>query len=202
MLFASQIQDLKSYLPWVIAAKEKKSLRAIIEQRRRVYDKEQAASDSLAIVAKIEQLPWFREAKVVMLYYPIRNEVNLLPLVQKYKDEKTFLLPVTHSTWIEPRRYEGEDKIHKGQHHQIPEPLTEAYSGKIDLILVPGVAFDKDLNRLGRGGGYYDKFLRKQKRVHKVGVGYDFQLRQSPIPHQYFDQKLDAVVTPSRSIGL
>lgn len=200
MLFESQIRDLLAVIPWFVKRKEKRSLRAIIEQRRRVYDKEQAAHDAKAAIAQIEQMTWFREAKVVMIYYPIHNELDLRGLIKKYGEEKTFLLPVTHRKYIEPRKYEGEDTIRKGHHHHIPEPQTAPYDGPIDLIIVPGVVFDKQKNRIGRGGGYYDKFLKEQRGVHQIGVCYDFQLRKNEIPHFWFDRKVDRVVTPSQTI--
>lgn len=201
MLFEGYIHDLVKMIPWVAKRSEQRSIRAIIEQRRRIYDVQLAAVDSEAIVAQIEKLPLFHEAKTVMLYYPIHNEVDLRSLVKKYAGEKTFLLPVTHRNWIEPRRYEGEDKLRKGRHHSIPEPQTEPFEGTIDLIFVPGVVFDKQLHRIGRGGGYYDKFLRKHKRVKKIAVAYDFQIRKRTLPHLWLDQKVDQIITPTQSIG-
>ena len=95
MLFEAQIHDLKMMLPWVAARKEQRALRAIIEQRRRMLTKEEVAADSARIVAQIEQMSAFRDAKVILLYYPIHNEVDLRPLLTKYGDQKTFLFPVT-----------------------------------------------------------------------------------------------------------
>lgn len=200
MLFEGQIHDLKLRLPWERKKREKSSIRGIIEQRRRIYPAEKIASDSQAIVAKIEQMTCFKEAKTVMIYYPIHNEVDVRELVKKYKDEKIFLLPVTHRRYMEPCRYNGEDKLRKGHLH-VPEPQTEPYKGSIDLIIVPGVVFDKELNRIGRGGGYYDKFLRRHRSAFQLGVCYDFQLRDKEIPHSFFDHKVQRVVTPSQSIG-
>lgn len=201
MLFEGQIHDFLQLLPWVQKKRQKRSLRSVIEQRRRMYDPEKAKSDSEAIVARIEQMEWFLEAKTVMIYYPIKNEVDLRALVHKYKGEKTFLLPVTHRRYIEPRVYEGEDKIRKSHHHHIPEPQTHRFDGDIDLILAPGVVFDKSCNRIGRGGGYYDKFLRQHRNAHQVGICYDFQLRKSEIPHFFYDHRMQRVVTPTQTIG-
>ena len=92
--------------------------------------------------------------------------------------------------------YEGNAKMHRGKYN-IPEPTTEPYVGDIDLILVPGVGFDKRGNRLGRGGGYYDKFItRLGRKTLLVGVGYDFQLVEE-VPANRWDKRLDYVVTPS-----
>ena len=202
-LFAGQIHDLISLLPWSKLKRQKRALREIFNQRRRVYSKTEAEEDSHILVQRICQLPQFQKAQTVMLYMPVHKEVNLKPLMELYKDQKTFLLPVTHrhrSMTAHP--YAGEEQMKKSKHHHIYEPTTAPYKGTIDLIFVPGVAFDKHSYRLGRGGGYYDKFLRRHPQALKVGVGYDFQIHKSDIPHSFLDTKLDAVITPTKTIGL
>ena len=201
MLFASQLHDLKNFLPWVVLKKEKQAVRALIEQKRRIYPREQAKADSEAIIARLEQLPCFRDARTIMIYYPIHNEVDLRPLLQRYKDQKTFILPVTHSKGLEPRKYVSEETMQRGR-YSVPEPQTATFKGQIDLILVPGVIFDLKCNRIGRGAGFYDRFLKKHKDVPQLGVAYDFQIKNHDIPHSHFDKPVDGVITPSRSIGL
>lgn len=201
MLFEAQIHDLKNFLPWVHLRKEKQSLRALVEQKRRIYPAEQIKADSEAIISQLERMQWFRDAETVMIYYPIHNEVDLRPLLKRYEGQKTFLLPVTHRKSIEPRRYDGDDMMRRGK-YQVPEPQTSEWKGKIDLILVPGVVFDPLCNRIGRGGGFYDRFLKKYSNVHQVGVAYDFQVKKHEIPHSRFDHPLDRIITPTQTIGL
>lgn len=201
MLFESQLHDLKSMFPWQVTRKKKQAIRALVEQKRRIYPHEQAKADSEAVIARLEQLPLFKEAQTIMIYYPIHNEVDLRPLLKRYEGQKTFLLPVTHRRYIEPRQYLGEEMMQRG-HYQIPEPQTTEYKGKIDLILVPGVAFDLKCNRIGRGAGFYDRFLRKHKRTQQIGVAYDFQIKKHELPQSFFDHPLNGVITPSQSIGL
>ena len=86
--------------------------------------------------------------------------------------------------------------------YSVPEPQTATFKGKIDLILVPGVVFDLQCNRIGRGAGFYDRFLKKHRRVTQLGVGYDFQVKNREIPHSFSDKPLDGVITPNQSIGL
>jgi 5-formyltetrahydrofolate cyclo-ligase len=200
MLFDAQIHDLKMWLPWLRARREQSALRAVVEQRRRMLSPEQVAADSALIIAQIEQMSAFREAKVVMLYYPVHNEVDLRPLLTKYEGQKTFLLPVTHRRSMEVRPYDGEDMMRKGR-LGVPEPQTPTYDGPIDLILVPGVVFDQHCHRIGRGGGYYDKFLRKHPYTKKIGVCYTFQLKKHNVPHTWRDHKMDRIVTPQTTIG-
>ena len=199
MLFASQLKDVQSLLPWNKKRSQQKALRAIIEQRRRVYPESAAAADSLAIVSRIEQMRAFQDAKTILLYYPIHNEVDLRPLLEKYYHQKTLLLPITHRHYIEVRPYRGEESMQRGRMH-IPEPQTETYTGAIDLIFVPGVVFDTHCHRIGRGGGYYDRFLKQHRKAVKIGVCYDFQLQHSTIPQLWHDKSLDRVITPSNTI--
>ena len=198
-LFASQFNDLMAMLPWVRLKKEKEAMRGIMEQRRRIYPREQVKADSTAIMERIEQLPQFQEAKVVLVYYPIHHEVDLRSLMTKYESEKTFLLPVSHRHYIEVRPYAGEELMAPGR-FGIPEPKTLQYKGNIDMVIVPGVAFDTHLHRLGRGKGYYDKFL-KDHSSSRVGVAFDFQVRKTELPHNSRDSKMDLIITPTQTIG-
>lgn len=200
MLFESQVHDFWSILPWIRTRREQRALRAIVEQKRRIMTKEQVEEQSALIMAQLEQMSAFREAKTVLLYYPIHNEVDLRPLLTKYKGQKIFLLPVTHRHSMEVRPYDGEDMMRRGR-LGVPEPQTSTYRGHIDLIIVPGVVFDQHRHRIGRGGGYYDRFLRKQLTAKKVGVCYSFQLKKHTIPHSWRDQKLDRIITPQQTIG-
>ena len=108
MLFESQFLDLKLLFPWVRARREQTALRGVVEQQRRILTPEQVAEQSALVIAQLEQMSLFREAKTILLYYPIHNEVDLRPLLAKYADQKTLLLPVTHRHSIEVRPYDGE----------------------------------------------------------------------------------------------
>lgn len=200
MLFESQLHDFWAWLPWVSRRREQRAMRAVVEQKRRILTPEQVAADSARIMSQIEQMSAFREAQSVLLYYPIHNEVDLRPLLTKYEGQKTFLLPVTHRRSMEIRPYDGEDMMRKGR-LGVPEPQTPTYHGKIDLIIVPGVVFDQHCHRIGRGGGYYDRFLSKQHHAKVIGVCYGFQLKKHDIPHGWHDIKVDRVVTPQQTIG-
>lgn len=195
MLFESQIRDFKKRLPWNRTKKRKADLRELMRQKLRVQSSEDLQQWSEAVIERIEQLHCFRHARVVMFYYPVHHEVDLRPLLDKYKDEKVILLPVTHHDGIELRQYVGKDDLKPG-HYGIPTPQTSTYRGTPELVIVPGLAFDKELVRMGRGKGYYDRFLRKLGKVTKVGVCYDFQI-QDNLPWSWHDVRMDKVITQS-----
>ncbi len=171
--------------------REKDELRACLAQRRRILNSSDVEMCSREVVEQIVALPEYQQAQKVMIYYPIHNEINLLSLTT-LSPEKTFLLPVAHRHSLEIREYQGEQAITQGK-FGVPVPTTPTFLGKIDLILVPGVAFDNQGNRMGRGGGYYDRFLRHYSHTMKIGVGYRFQLKNK-LPHDRHDTPLDKVI--------
>ena len=199
MLFETNILELLKFLPGQKLQQEKKRLRELLKQKRRILTKEQVAEQSAIILAHLEQLPSFVAAKAVLIYYPTHNEVDLLPLIKKYKREKTFLFPVVHRQSMDACPYEGNAKMHRGQFN-IPEPTTEPYKEPIDLIILPGVGFDKHGNRLGQGGGYYDRFLAAgHKQSVLVAVAYDFQLVEK-VPTNRRDKKMDYIILPTKGV--
>ena len=73
------------------------------------------------------------------------------------------------------------------------EPISEPFTGEIDLIIVPGMAFDNSGHRLGRGKGFYDRFLAQHPDVYTIGLCFDFQYFDK-IPSESFDKKVDEVI--------
>ena len=198
MLFESNIKDLLSLLPQCRLHRAKQRMREVLIQKRRMLSAEERTAQSELILSQLEKMTVFREAKTVLLYYPKNNEVDVLPLFKRYKRDKVLLLPVTHRNGMTANPYEGNDKMHRGK-VGIPEPTTPPFEGNIDVIIVPAVAFDKEGNRLGRGGGYYDRFLKKQSHATFIGVGYDFQLVDE-VPVRKHDQKMHRIILPSQTI--
>lgn len=198
MLFESNIKDLLKLLPSYQLRRSKQQMREVLLQKRRILSAEERQAQSEAILQQLEEMQCFRDAKTVLLYYPQNKEVDVLPLFKRYKHEKTLLLPVTHRKGMTANPFEGNDKMHRGN-YGIPEPTTAPYKGQIDVIIVPAVAFDKEGYRLGRGGGYYDRFLKKQPRAKLIGVGYDFQLVEK-VPAEKHDRKVHRIILPSQTI--
>ena len=198
MLFETNIKDLLRLLPSRKLKVAKSKMRELLVQKRRMLPSAERAMFSEQVLQQLEQMHCFRDAKTVLLYYPVQNELDVLPLVKKYKREKTLLFPVSHRRGITVHPYAGNEQMHRGK-FGIPEPTTPAYEGKIDLIIVPGVAFDAKGRRLGRGGGYYDRFIKKQTHAVLVGVGYDFQLVDE-VPAARHDQRVHRIILPSKTI--
>ena len=173
---------------------EKKALRIEIRQLKRACPLEERRRKSLSVWEAVERDEVFQQAETVLAYWSMDDEVYTHDFVNKWTGSKTLLLPCVKGDELELRYFDGEERLQPGEGYAIPEPVGELFTdwGKIDLILVPGVAFDKSGNRLGRGKGYYDKVL-KQTGAYKLGVCFDFQLVER-VPVEPHDVKMDRVV--------
>ena len=137
------------------------------------------------------------ESRVVMAYWPLPDEVDIRPLIDWLVAEgKTVLLPkVVDDETMELRRYTSSADLAEGAFH-ILEPVGEAFTDyeTIDVALVPGMAFDAAGHRLGRGKGYYDRFLSPLSSLLsplKIGVCFPFQ-RVPLVPTSPHDISMDA----------
>lgn len=139
----------------------------------------------------------FQQAETVLIYASLSDEVPTLRFLQCV--EKRLVLPcVISDTQLELRLYTGpEDLEVRGRYH-IPEPLGERFDdyAAIDLIIVPGMAFDKEGHRLGRGKGYYDRLLAHPdlRNKKKIGLCFDFQCVDT-VPWDMHDVVMDEVIT-------
>jgi len=130
-------------------------------------------------------------------YYPVNFEVDDLEILKKFEKNKfNISLPVIKKNFqMDFYKWSFSDllKINK---YGIPEPETKNIVYP-DVILIPLVAFDRNLNRLGYGGGYYDRLIKKlskKKKIIKIGLALSFQ-KINKVPINIYDQKLDYIVT-------
>ena len=165
----------------------------LIKIRKNILDKEEK---STIIVNKIKKLKDYNNSKVIALYKPLSNEVNINDLIN-YSLEcgKIVLLPRVvreNIVFIKVDNYTEYDKSNFG----VIEPIYKKdniYNGNIDLVIVPGLGFDKDYKRIGYGKGYYDKFL-KNKDTIKIGVCFHEQFLDNVIVNKN-DVLMNLVIT-------
>ena len=172
---------------------DKKTLRAEIKALKKQHTKEQLSEQSEKILAQLEQHPDFVKAERVMLYSALPDEVQTQAFLEKWHLKKQIILPTVVGDDIIPVAY-GKDTCFAVGDFNILEPQNEPYKGDFDLIIVPGVAFDRKGNRLGRGRGYYDRFLCQHLDVKRIGICFDFQLLEE-IPTEPFDITMDEVIS-------
>lgn len=174
----------------------KDDLRRQIRQIKRQFTPQQLEELSLPIVARLRQR--LREAQTIVAYYPLLDEVDIRPLLDEWiaEGKSVFLPKVTGDETMELRRYTGRDDLQEGAFH-ILEPVGEQFAdnASVDVVLVPGVAFDAAGHRLGRGRGYYDRFLNSLRTVPNelIGVCFDFQ-KVDEVPVDAFDIPVDEVI--------
>ena len=130
-------------------------------------------------------------------YFPVNNEIDDLSILKCFSDRKYQIsLPVIKKNFnMDFYKWSFEDPL-KINKYGIPEPLTKKLIYP-DIILVPLVAFDKNLNRLGYGGGYYDRLISKiskRKKILKIGLAFSIQKINS-VPITRYDKKLDYILT-------
>lgn len=175
---------------------EKSALRKEIREKKRQFTEEMLRKLSFPIIQKIIKHPKIKAASTLLLYHSLPDEVYTHELIELLHHEgKTILLPVViNNQQLEIRKYEGKESVQKGTMN-IFEPIGIPYTNysNIDVIIVPGMGFDHNGNRLGRGKGYYDRFLSSVSEVYKIGVCFDFQ-KVILVPTDENDIKMDEII--------
>ena len=135
--------------------------------------------------------------KIIGGYFPVNFEIDDLELLKKFeKDNFKIALPIIKKNFqMDFYRWKFSEPL-KINKYGIPEPVEKTLVYP-DILFVPLVAFDKKLNRLGYGGGYYDRLIKKlskKKKTIKIGLAMSAQ-KIKKIPINKYDQKLDYIVT-------
>ena len=177
----------------------KKQLRKLIAEKKREYTNHELKELSSGLFNKLEESSCFINAHNILLYYSLPDEVYTHDFIDKWCKEKNILLPVVVGDNLELRQYTSPKDLRIGAYH-ILEPVGEKWNklNEIDLCIIPGVAFDHECRRLGRGKGYYDRLL-PLLNSYKIGICFEFQLI-STIPEEPFDIRMDAVWTEKGEI--
>jgi 5-formyltetrahydrofolate cyclo-ligase len=173
---------------------QKVKLRNQIKQLKSLHTDAEKEKQSAIIFMKVEQLSVFQKANTILLYWSMDDEVSTHNFIEKWWKTKTILLPVVDGNTLRIKKYAGKQSMKPGEQFGILEPIGIEFTSfeNIDLIILPGMAFDQKNNRLGRGRGYYDKLLETTKAV-RVGVCFDFQYFEN-IPVEMHDLPMGIVV--------
>lgn len=178
----------------------KKSLRQEILKQRRVLDAEACRTRSRAVTQRLLDNGFFERVGSVHVYYSINNEVSTLELIEAlWRRGIRVVMPRTDmkNRKLDNYSISSFDQLEPTTFNLLePKQSLPRHQEDCDLILVPGLVFDRNLNRIGYGGGFYDRFLSRSSG-RKVGIAYDFQVRES-IPSEAHDIKMDQIVTDAR----
>ena len=177
----------------------KSKIRKRILNVRNNMSKEDVKKNSNAIMDKITSLDIYKHSKVVFIYMDFKNEVMTSNLIKRMLSEKKrVVIPYTDSinTVIIPSEITKESDLKQNSFGYFePKSILPVNIEEIDLVIVPGVVFDKNLNRIGFGKGYYDKILNRLKpSAKKIALAHDFQVLED-IPAEEHDVKMDMIIT-------
>lgn len=181
----------------------KKALREAILALRKNQPKEDKFKSDKKIISTLTDLEIYKKAKTIFVYVSVNEEVNtrrfieealglgkIIAVPKTYKGSKEMKAVIINSLEdLGPARF------------NLLEPKDDSKileKEEIDLIVVPGAVFDFNLNRIGYGGGYYDRFLKDiEFKNNKVALAYDFQVLDK-IEVESHDMKMDLVITEKR----
>lgn len=161
--------------------------------RKALLSNDERLSAANAVFRQVEQNPAFMLAERILVYHSLPDELSTIDFIDRWHTRKRFFLPRVNGVNLDILPYD-RSRLHLGAFH-IEEPDGEELTPveDIELIIVPGVAYDRRGRRVGRGKGYYDRLLSGTKAV-KIGVAYDFQLVDD-IDTDEFDVPVDIVIT-------
>ena len=178
----------------------KKEARILIKERRRNLSQEYINLASDKIFEKLLQNEDFKNAKTIMSYMDFKNEVKTDRINNFVKDSGKIL--------VLPKVIDKETMIVIEDKNQYivslfgnKEPDGEEYKGNIDLIITPGVAFDRNKNRVGFGRGYYDRFFVKHPNAKKIAIAFEEQIIEEGIETDTYDKKVNILITEKNIIN-
>ena len=180
--------------------KDKDSLRTYYLKLLKEQNKQECERKSRMIAEQFWQLPAIGKARSILFYASMPGEVDTLAMIEKAIFlGKRVALPIVEKNKgkLIPTVILSMEDVHKGT-YGIAEPHSDPDKAlalkDIDAVIVPGLAFDRCNNRLGRGAGYYDRFLSTlPKTVTTVGLAFDFQLTES-LPTEAHDVRLQQII--------
>jgi 5-formyltetrahydrofolate cyclo-ligase len=176
--------------------------RRTLEKRDRIEPQERARLSEL-IAHRFLSLPEVVEAEIVMAFWSFGSEPDTSPTLDALTRRGVGVaLPRIADPDIEARLWLPGDPMRETSFGAL-EPVAgrAILPVDVDVVLTPGVAFDRRGRRVGYGGGFYDRFLRgKREDATAVGVCFGVQLRDEPLPGGSFDLRVDVVVTDSETI--
>lgn len=193
---------------------KKRELRQEFLNRRNSLSRDEIDSKSEKIENELFALPEFQRAKTVVFYVSFRSEVETEKMIRNALNlRKRVVVPVVDGEKIEVAEIKNfEKELTKGS-FGIKEPKKEfrrrVHQKEIDLVVVPGVVFDKTGGRLGYGRGYYDRFLKSKSiklrmgrspQCALIGLAFDLQIARK-IPLVEKDVRVDKIVTESGIIN-
>lgn len=182
----------------------KNEIRADIRRKRLALSPEEMIRYSGAIFDKLKNLPEYEQNNKIFTYVSCKNEVDTILFINYcLSDLKQVFVPKVCGDTMEFYEISDISELHAGR-FGIYEPdiigIDPDYSRK-GLFIMPGIAFDEKGNRIGQGGGFYDRYLSLPHRFDLVALAYDFQILAEIEPEDH-DIKPHKIITPTKIINI
>ncbi len=173
----------------------KQELRNMIRQRKRAMTPEEIQRRSDALRERFLRTDAYRQARTIYGYLPYNQEVRTVPILeQALRDGKKVAVPKVYGDEMKFICLDDLTQVAKG-YAGIPEPIADGpvAMDETALVLMPGLAFDPQGRRIGYGGGFYDKFLRREPNHPTLALCYSFQMLEH-LETEEFDIPVDCVL--------
>jgi 5-formyltetrahydrofolate cyclo-ligase len=183
-----------------VSEQDKASLRAAMRARRDAVPMEERAPASMAIEEHLLALPEVERAGTVLTFWSFGSEVATHDLVARLNDDgKQVALPFLVGGVMRAAPFApGDELIPTPFGPMEPKVRTEMDPGEVDVVIAPGLAFDRSGYRLGYGGGHFDRYLAAVRQdATAVGIAYAFQVIEA-VPHGPGDRPVHVVVTEAQ----
>lgn len=174
---------------------DKVSIRRQIREKKRAMTQEEILLRSEKLGQLLAQSPIYQSAKTIYGYLPYNQEVRTVPMLERaLRDGKKVAVPKVYGDTMRFIYLEDMSCVETG-YAGIPEPVADepVAEDQTALVLMPGLAFTKDGDRMGYGGGFYDRFLAEEPNHPTVALCYEFQILES-LPTEEYDIPVDCVL--------
>lgn len=189
---------------------EKKALRKETLTKRKNLDTAEKENMDEKILDRFFESKYYKEAKKIFIYISYDSEIDTIKIIDKaFKDGKKIYVPRTEfeSRLMDAVEITSFDNLIKSSYGILEPSINTPYinPNELDLIVVPGVAFDRKGGRMGYGAGFYDRYFKKInknniERITKIALAYDFQVLEE-VPMSAQDVPVDYIITEKEFIS-
>ena len=178
----------------------KQKIREKVNLARKSLSKELIGEKSRKIIESLTKLEEYLNAETIMHYISLDIEVDTKEFIKnELLKGKSIVVPFVEEDNIQVSRLNSFEDLAEGKFGVLEPMKKEKHDGKIDLVIVPGVAFDEKGSRIGFGKGYYDRFLEKFRDSLKIGLAFEEQIVDF-VPAKEYDHPVDIIITEKRVI--
>jgi 5-formyltetrahydrofolate cyclo-ligase len=173
----------------------KRELRDQVRAAKKLLSSAEIDHYAQNVFKQLEENDLFIISKCLFVYWSLPDEVPTHSFILKWYHKKDIFLPVMVNGDLELRKFEGPNSLVREPLFGVDEPTGIKLEDEslVTFAIIPGMAFDASLNRLGRGRGFYDRVLNRLQSAYKVGLAFPCQLLEQ-VPVEPHDVKMDEVV--------